>query len=58
LLERLEEGHVVVVSGPAGYGKSALAKHAMERLHAILNAPIRERFDKDGKPLPRIDEGL
>ena len=33
LLERLEEDRVVVVSGPAGHGKSVLGKHAVEILH-------------------------
>jgi hypothetical protein len=33
LLERLEEDRVVVVSGPAGYGKSVLGKNAVEILH-------------------------
>lgn len=33
LLERLEEDRVIVVSGPAGYGKSALGKHAVDILH-------------------------
>ena len=33
LLERLEEDRVVVVSGPAGHGKSALGNHAVEILH-------------------------
>ena len=33
LLERLEEDRVVVVSGPEGYGKSVLGKHAVEILH-------------------------
>jgi hypothetical protein len=32
LLERLEEDRVVVVSGPAGDGKSVLGKHAVEIL--------------------------
>ena len=32
LLERLEEDRVIVVSGPAGYGKSVLVKHAVEIL--------------------------
>jgi hypothetical protein len=33
LLERLEEDRVVVVSGPAGHGKSVLGNHAVEILH-------------------------
>ena len=33
LLERLEEDRVVVVSGPAGHGKSVLGKHAVEIWH-------------------------
>jgi hypothetical protein len=33
LLERLEEDRVVVVSGPAGHGKSVVGKHAVEILH-------------------------
>jgi hypothetical protein len=32
LLERLEEDRVVVVSGPAGHGKSVLGKYAVEIL--------------------------
>jgi hypothetical protein len=32
LLDRLEEDRVIVVSGPAGYGKSVLGKHAVEIL--------------------------
>jgi hypothetical protein len=34
LLERLEEDRVIVVSGPAGYGKSVFGKHAIEILQA------------------------
>src|SRR6266850_1827765 len=30
LLERLEEDRVIIVSGPAGYGKSVLGKYAVE----------------------------
>jgi hypothetical protein len=33
LFERLEEDRVVVVSGPAGHGKSVLGNHAVEILH-------------------------
>jgi hypothetical protein len=33
LLERLEEDRVIVVSGPAGYGKSVLGKHTVAILH-------------------------
>jgi hypothetical protein len=33
LLELLEEDRVMVVSGPSGYGKSVVGKHAVEILH-------------------------
>jgi hypothetical protein len=33
LLEHLEEDRVMVVTGPAGHGKSVLGKHAVEILH-------------------------